>query len=181
MLSAASAAAGEATHVGEPCPPPTERVPYGGQTLATDGAGFALLIAGGLMHESPPAAITAASLGGATLFLGAPIVHALHGRWQIGVLDFGMRLTLPIVGGLVAASCDTGECGGPVLAGVLIGLSPIWIDAGLLAWEDVPVETARRERTPRPPRMLARLGVRELHPMTKVTRRGMELGLSGTF
>ena len=38
MLFAATAAAGEATHVGEPCPPPTERVPYGGQTLATDDA-----------------------------------------------------------------------------------------------------------------------------------------------
>ena len=181
LFSTATAAAAEPNDTSEPCPPVTKRHSYGWQTLATDGAGIGVIVLGGAMRFEGPAAVAAASVGTATLFLGAPIVHVAHGRWPIGVLDFGMRLTLPIVGGYVASTCTQGECGGPFVAGVLIGLSPIWIDAGVLAWEDVPVESARRERAPRPPRMLARLGVSGLHPTTKVTRRGFELGLGGAF
>jgi hypothetical protein len=165
-----------------PCAPLTKRHWYGWQTLATDGAGIALIIAGAGVQYQGPVAATAGGVGLGSLFLGGPIVHMAHGRWGIGVLDFGMRLTLPIVGGAVAGSLEcTGECGGPMLAGLMIGLAPIWIDAGILAREDVPLEPARQDHGLRVPRSLARLGVTELHPTTLPTRRGLVLGMGGSF
>jgi len=165
-----------------PSPPLTERHWYGWQTLATDGAGIALIAVGGGMQFEGPVAVTAASVGVGSLFLGGPIVHIAHGRWPIGVLDLGLRLTLPLVGGAYAGSQPcTGECGGPLLIGFMIGVAPIWIDAGILAREDVPLASARRERGLMVPRSLARLGVTELHPTTLRTRRGLLLGLGGSF
>jgi hypothetical protein len=165
-----------------PCAPLTKRHWYGWQTLATDGAGIALIIAGAGAQYQGPVAATAGGVGLGSLFLGGPIVHMAHGRWGIGVLDLGMRLTLPIVGGAFAGSLEcTGECGGPMLAGLMIGLAPIWIDAGILAREDVPLESARHERRLLVPRSLARLGVTEIHPTTLRTRRGVVLGLGGSF
>src|SRR3954469_29359 len=81
-----------------PCPPLTKRHWYGWQTLATDGAGLALIVTGGAPQYRGPAAVTAASIGVGALFLGGPLVHVAHGRWGTGVLDFGLRLTLPLVG-----------------------------------------------------------------------------------
>lgn len=181
MFLATATAAAAPSEGDEPCPPLTRRHSYGWQTLATDGAGIGLIVLGGAMHFEAAAAVTSASIGGASLLLGGPLVHVAHGRWPIGVLDFGMRLTLPLVGGYVASLCTEGECGGAFVAGALIGVAPIWLDAGLLAWEEVPVETAQRARGPRVLRQLARLGVSELHPTTRVSRRALELGLAGTF
>lgn len=163
-----------------PCPPPTRRHPYGWQTLATDFGGFGLIAVGGAMHfDTAGAPALAAGVG--MLFLGGPLVHVAHGRWPTAVLDLGLRLTLPLVGGWVASGYCPGECGGKVAAGLMVGLSPIWIDAGLLAWEDVPVDTARSDRSVRVPRTLAKLGVTELHPTTLPTRRGLVLGMGGSF
>jgi hypothetical protein len=164
-----------------PCAPLTKRQAYGWQTLATDGAGVGLIIVGGALQFEGPVAITATSVGVGSLFLGGPMVHVAHGRWPIGVLDFGMRLTLPIVGAYVGSQYCPGECWGPVLAGFMIGVAPIWIDAGLLAWEDVPVEPALRDGGLFLPRSLARLGVTEIHPTAVPTRRGLALGLGGSF
>jgi hypothetical protein len=165
-----------------PCAPLTKQHWYGWQTLATDGAGIGLIVVGGALQFRSPAAVTTASIGVGSLFLGGPIVHMAHGRWGIGVLDFGMRLTLPIIGGAYAGSQQcSGECGGPALIGLMIGLSPIWIDAAILAREDVPREFAHDDRVPRVPRALARLGVTELHPMTLPARRGLVVGLGGLF
>lgn len=181
LFAAATASAAEPGDGDAPCPPLSKRHSYGWQTLATDGAGIGLIVLGGALRFEGPAAVTAASLGTASLFLGGPIVHVAHGRWPIGVLDFGMRLTLPILGGYVASGCTEGECGGAFVVGALIGLSPIWLDAGLLAWEDVPVEASHVERRSIVARKLERLGVSEVHPTTHVSRRGLELGVAGSF
>ena len=165
-----------------PCPQLTQSHWYGWQTLATDGAGIGLIVMGGALGYRGPGAVTAAGIGVGSLLLGGPIVHVAHGRWGTGVLDLGLRLTLPLVGGALAGSMQcSGECGGPVVVASMIGLAPIWIDAGILAHEDVPVESARHAGRLRVPRSLARLGVSELHPTTVPTRHGLVLGLSGSF
>lgn len=165
-----------------PCPALTKRHWYGWQTLATDGAGIGLIVMGGALGYRGLAAGTATSIGVGALFLGGPSVHVAHGRWGIGVLDFGLRLTLPLVGAALAGSMQcSGECGGPVVVASMIGLAPIWIDAGILAHEDVPVESARHDARQRMPRSLARLGVTELHPTTLPTRHGVVLGVKATF
>jgi hypothetical protein len=181
--AAAETSAGPAATRESACPPATRRHSYAWQTLATDGAGIGFVILGGALKFEGPAAITAASIGATSLLLGGPIVHVAHGRWPIGVLDFGLRVSLPLIGGYIASAAQDcrGECGGPLLVGLLIGVAPIWIDAGLLAWEDVPLDGAPRASAHVLPRSLARLGVTELHPTAQATRRGFEFGLGGSF
>jgi hypothetical protein len=162
------------------CAPLTQRHWYGWQTLATDGGGIGLIILGGALQFEGPLAVTAVSVGVGSLFLGGPIVHIAHGRVGIGILDFGMRLTLPAIGGYLASGQCEGECGGQVLLGLMVGLAPIWIDAGLLASESVPLEREHRTES-FVPRALGRLGVTEIHPTTRVTHRSLELGLAGSF
>src|SRR5438477_196348 len=84
---------------------------YGWQTLLADGAPVALLVA---------AEITIAGAGGdqskcsacgilfapslATYLAGAPLVHAAHRRGLTALGDIGLRIGIPIGGGLQAAS-----------------------------------------------------------------------------
>lgn len=107
---------------------------YGYQTLAIDFAVLALL-------GAPPAAV-------ATYFLGAPVVHFMHGNVGRGFGSLGLRL-VAVVPLMVAASCTEnvdpepdsggGECLGVVVGGALLALlmipAAITIDAAALAWE----------------------------------------------
>jgi len=189
FLSTAVAAAEEPIKDHTPSPPATtERHWYGWQTLVTDGAGIAFIAVGDAMYDKRHVAgATLASAGVGSVILGGPIVHAAHGRWGTAALDLGLRLTLPIIGAYAASACNEGgsdSCGAALITGAVVGLAPIWIDAGLLAYEQKParpLDAVRSIYMRRPPRVLARLGVTEVHPTTMFTKRGLALGMGGTF
>jgi len=125
---------------------------YGGQTLAADGAAIALALAGGATTRAPSVSTGLAALSVGTYVLGGPIVHATHGRGGIGLADLVLRLSAPIVGGVLgalvgnalvpasASTCeDDGPCGGG-LGGAVIGLglglvTATIVDATVLAYE----------------------------------------------
>jgi hypothetical protein len=89
---------------------------YGEQVLAVDSIGWGAILLGS-QGEAVPLA-----LGGATLILvGPPIVHAVHGSAARAGISLGMRLTGPVIGGLignVALPCGK-SCWLP--AGILVG------------------------------------------------------------
>jgi hypothetical protein len=125
---------------------------YGGQTLATDGAAFALALAGGATMQAPGVSTALAMASLATYVLGGPIVHGTHGRGGAAVGDLVMRLAVPITGALLgaaigsavapasASTCeDDGPCGGG-LGGAVLGLgigivTASIVDATVLAYE----------------------------------------------
>ena len=128
---------------------PTEEHWYGWQTLATDGASFVLLIAAGATAAS--GAEAGGALGGLSLttyLLGGPIVHFAHENVGRGFGSLALRGGLPIVFGAVGVQledCSDGDwfCGlsGAVLGGLLGIVTAITVDASLLGYESVPVET----------------------------------------
>jgi hypothetical protein len=115
--------------------------------------------------------------GGVGYMAGGPTTHWLHGRrWQ-ALGSFGMRGSLPVVGGLIglnAATCppptgDYGNCGLPELllgaaAGAVVAMA---LDASLFAWE-----TPKQDQKPQ-----ATLG---LSPVLSSDGR-RELRVFGTF
>jgi hypothetical protein len=112
--------------------------------------------------------VAASTTGVAMLFLGAPTVHWAHGRIGTGFLSLGMRLVLPILGAVVGSQDCGADCGGTLLLGFVIATSPLWIDPGLLAFEDVPAA-----KSP-----LMKL---ELRPHLSLSRRWKGIAVSGTF
>jgi hypothetical protein len=142
---------------------PQGRVWYGWQTLATDLA--AVSIAYLALSEQQPVASSPASapedrsgpsaasllagLGAATFVLGAPAIHLVHGRPDSAAISLGLRLGLPVVGGLAGFGLAGGNCpattdsdcakNSPVLliaVGAIVGLiTASAIDASQLAYE----------------------------------------------
>ena len=146
----------------------SERHWYGWQTLATDGAAFALIVYGGTQQFEGALPVVATTTGVATFFLGAPTVHWAHGRIGTGFLSLGTRLVAPLLG-TVVGSVDCGaDCGGPLLLGLVIATSPLWIDPGLLAFEDVPAAKSPALKL-------------ELRPHLSLSRRWKGIAVSGTF
>lgn len=117
-----------------------ERRWYGWETLTVDAVSIS--------------AIPVAGVGIAGYLLGGPIVHASHDRWGIAAASLGLRLGLPLVGGMagsklenchVSSSYDEGMCG---LAGLILGmgvgmLTAIVIDAAVLSYERAPATSER--------------------------------------
>lgn len=145
---------------------------YGWQGLIVDGASILLVT-----PAIPP-------LGVGGYFLGAPIVHAAHGRWGAAGGSVLLRIGLPVVGAIVAnggtsdRSCGEFGCLRAVVgAGVGI-LAAIAVDAAALSWETVPV--TREDRADKD----ARSQRRSLAVAPGIAPRregGVDVGLSGTF
>jgi hypothetical protein len=118
---------------------PSARSWYGLQTLVADGGA----LAGGIA--------TSGTLFFPGYLLGAPIVHAIHGRPLRGFLDLGLRLGLPFAGAALlggAKYLGSRESGPPLLAFSVLGaasgaITAVALDATVLAWDDAP---ARKER-----------------------------------
>lgn len=118
---------------------------YGWQTLLSDGGAFALMLAG--TKTSSMEGLTIA--GGLVYALGGPAIHDAHGHTGKALGSLGLRILLPVIGGvagdgIAAHDCAPGTwlCGlngvGPgMLAGA--GIAAL-IDATVLANEDVPDE-----------------------------------------
>jgi hypothetical protein len=95
-------------------------------------------------------------------------VHWAHGRIGTGFLSLGTRLLAPLLGAVVGSQDCGADCGGPLLLGFVIATSPLWIDPGLLAFEDVPAVKS-------PPKKL------ELRPHLSLSRQWKGIAVSGTF
>ncbi len=126
---------------------------YGWQTLTSDLASVGLLMGGfqaadgyGLFDGgTPPMANVMATLGAAGYLAGAPTLHFIHDRPARALGSFGLRVSLPILGGALGsglATCppprgDYGNCGlAELIVGVSAGaLAAIVLDGSLLAWE----------------------------------------------
>lgn len=145
----------------------SERHWYGWQTLATDGAAFALIAYAGTQQFTGALPNVASTTAVAMLLLGAPTVHWAHGRIGTGFLSLGMRLVAPLLGAVVGSQDCGADCGGPLLLGLVIATSPLWIDPGLLAFEDVPAA--------KPALKL------ELRPHLSLSRQWKGIAVSGTF
>ena len=130
-----------------------ERSWYGWQTLTADGTSLLVLPIAAGVSQSPALGVVAL----AGYFLAPPFIHGGHGRWGMFGASLGLRVVMPVVGGLlgsVGQDCGNDICI-PVGAaiGVAIGaLGAVAIDASLLSYERVETDTGyhagARHRTP---------------------------------
>jgi hypothetical protein len=131
-------------------PPPTTSRWYGWQVLLVDGAA---VLAGAATENLP------VTLG--VYALGAPIVHAAHGRGGAALGSFGLRLALPLVAGGVMYALTDRRCGegsgdwcglGSVIYGILGAgagmITASLFDAFAIARESVPSARATAARKP---------------------------------
>jgi hypothetical protein len=154
---------------------------YGYQTLATDGAAIALALVAGEENSEAPA------LGALGLYvLGAPTVHALHGRAAATAGSLALRLFLPLLSSIVGgatADCSTrvvndDNCDfGPRVVGLVVGMAAaVVIDSAAIAWEPkappAPVAPATRAASSR---------VRLFAPAAVPIRGGAGLVFGGLF
>ena len=122
---------------------------YGWQTLASDAAASGLFFAAaksGHGNLDDGAGTTLSLLSAAVYLAGAPTVHLLHHRSLRALGSFGLRIALPVVGGMLGsatATCppptgDYGNCGvGELVLGAGVGfVLAIALDAGALAWDE---------------------------------------------
>jgi hypothetical protein len=147
--------------------------------LALDGAALLTMIIGGASNSSP-----VGGLGVAIYGLGPPIVHATKGRWGTAAGDLLLRVSAPIMVGLLGAGIETAvtpPCSGEDwcfrgLTGFLIGgatgyLAAVVIDASVLA----------RDTGPSKPAPAAARSTVTWAPVIGVTRQGASMGIGGAF
>jgi hypothetical protein len=157
--------------LGDPPPPappsPAPDAPsswYGWQTLIADGATLVSSIAFAEATSGEPAGNMIALNGLAGYAFAAPMIHLLHHRPLIALLDLAIRAGAPTLGGYIgagASSCHQSEqlseegggdglCG---LAGAFIGVTigaivAVVVDSAVLA--RTPAEEPEREPAPTP-------------------------------
>jgi len=161
---------------------------YGWQTLAVDTAGLGLMTlayskSGNGSSIGTEEAALAAGLG--LYVVGAPAVHALHGRTKPALIDFAIRLGAPVVVGLIGAGiggATEGSCSGQAFCGIAPlafgaigmlagGVGAIALDAALLSHEPggTPATTASSS------------GVRWSPRVAMLPRGGTTIGVGGSF
>lgn len=105
-----------ASALAQPAEPAQEEATtsYRHQTLAVDGIGLALLVAGGLSEgengRDTDASNALFTVGGLTMLLGAPIIHGARGHTGRAAGSFLMRAGLAS-GGMVVAIAMNSRCG----------------------------------------------------------------------
>jgi hypothetical protein len=168
--------------VDAPPPAPTEHYWYGWQTLTADGASLAVTLGGIGMNASPVAVV---GVGG--LYLAAPAVHLAHGRVGVAFGSLGLRMGLPVLGGVIgfaaAAPCSSAEskqflgCAfhgwGEAAVGGLLGLgAAVVLDAALLAHGTREISEPAESGRPR---------VTSVAPSFDPVTRTASVGLGGSF
>jgi len=136
---------------------------YGWQTLGSDAIALALvpvaIVEGGDSSHKAAAAVVIA-ISGATYLFGAPLIHKLHHEeWTTTWYSFGLRVGLPLGGGIIGAlagipleqSCESNRnkngfdldlCATDIAATAILGgaigvVSAIIVDAAAFAYEPV--------------------------------------------
>lgn len=138
---------------------------YGGQIVAVDAAGIAMLLGAGAA-ESGEIAVA----GLAVMAFGPGLVHASHGRGDAALASMVMRPAVTIAGMYIGANmedCSEGSdfCGfaGAFFGGLIAYGATAAFDAAYLA---------REKHTTRP---------RAWTPQMSATSRGVNLGVAGSF
>lgn len=135
LLVVALLAIGSVTAPANAAETPTEPLPprwYGYQTIFADGGAIAGGVATGGVLFLPG------------YLLGAPVVHAIHGRPLRGLLDLGLRLGMPLAGAIVVGGSEylaTRNKGLPLLTFSVLGaaggaVAAMAVDATVLAWDE---------------------------------------------
>jgi hypothetical protein len=147
---------------------------YGWQTLLADGAALTLALGSAGLDASGrgDAAGALGFLGGLTYVVASPVVHFEHDQTGKGLASLGLRLVMPLLGVLVGvgvvSDCHGDACdAGAGIAALGIALSPIAIDAALLAY------------APRPAAYAAPRAV--LTPAFMLNQGELRLGVAGQF
>ncbi len=138
---------------------------YGGQIVAVDAAGVAMLLGGGAA-ESGEIAVA----GLVVMAFGPGLVHASHSRGDAALASMVMRPAVTVAGMYIGAAMEDCSQGGDFcgLGGALLG--------GLVAYGATAVfdaaYLAREKRTARP---------RSWTPQVSATSRDVNLGVAGSF
>ena len=126
---------------------------YGWQTLIADGTSLLVLPIVAGVTQSPT--LGAVAFGG--YVLAPPFIHGAHGRWGIFAASLGLRVGMPVLGGLLGAAAEGGDCGGDICVpvgaaiGVAIGvLGAVALDASLLSYETDEPDPRYRARAEKP-------------------------------
>jgi hypothetical protein len=163
-------------------PPPPHASWYGYETIAADATAGALTALSFQTNSGP------ASWGAIGVYvLGAPIVHAAHGRPLAALGSLGLRIGLPLLAsavGAATADCSSGrvvnddDCHfGPSIAGLAVGivLGAI-IDSAAIAWDPPSSPPPYRPAPGTEP-----WSIRLLAPSAVPLRGGAALTLGGLF
>lgn len=143
---------------------------YGWQTLLADGAGILISAT-----AETPAGFVAGS------FIAPPVIHLAHGRPLAALESGGLRLGLPLAGGLVGAGImansndDYAVLGGVAIGATLGYLTAVIVDAAVLGYEKPsgPAAAVVGKR-PHPPGVI-------LQPTFQARKSGGEIGIVGAF
>ena len=112
---------------------------------------------------------TALGMGG--YLLAGPLVHASHGNTGRAWASAGLRLGLPVLGGVIGGASEgssdpLGVAYGMVVGGMVGAVGAMIIDSAALGWDQRPVQSAR-------PLVAV--------PQVSVDEHGVSLGVLGRF
>ena len=162
-------------------PSPHERW-YGYQTLLADAGALAVLVAGVAAHDRGTGqGIQIAA--GAVYVVGGPLVHLAHGRAQASLGSLGLRVGVPLAGGLIGigvAALAPDDDGDEYVVGTALGVlggaaGAVALDAMLVAWERDP------RGAPEPAASVPTASRNGWHPSLILTAARVQLGVVGVF
>jgi len=146
--------------------PAEEKIWYGGQTLLVDALSCTTFVVGGVTGSGP-----IALLGVSSYILAPGGVHAFHHHGGRAALSVLMRLSFPLVGGLIgllSANCRPRpgdgewaglECAAPYgAAGFGIGMAASMVVDASIAWDPTPLVLPAWPPPPEPPRQHGLIG-----------------------
>jgi len=126
-----------------PSPARAEREWYGGEVLAADTIGWALIIGGATADAWPIAAL---GVGG--IVLGGPVIHAAHDNYGRAAVSVGLRIGGPLLGLGLGAALDKDSHSfipvGPVIGAFLGYVAGAIADIAFVAYEDDSPEAVPR-------------------------------------
>jgi hypothetical protein len=118
---------------------------YGWQTLVGDGVALVAFGVAAVAPDESGLATTFAFTGLGSYTLAAPISHAAHGRWGAAFGSLGLR-SVPFLASVAYAGCwqpfggegSSAGCSALEVLAVVSFVTPIILDAAVLAYDDAP-------------------------------------------
>ncbi|MEZ4219282.1 MAG: hypothetical protein R3B13_00045 [Polyangiaceae bacterium] len=160
--------------------PPPKREWYGWQIIVADVASVGSIVAGAFTRDETSAAFLIGGFGG--YVLAAPFVHVGNDERDHSTTSIGLRLGLPVGGGLVGgfvapgiSGCHRDDFGcvfatvaGTVIGGTVGAVTAMTLDAAVIAYHEEPSDGSPRTAQRVVPRLAA-------------SRSGFEVGVAAIF